>query len=115
MQCIDDFSTGLRRNIAHLKRNKNFSLRHADVTTYTKAHENLNHILHFASRASPEEYQQHPIETLLTNSLGTKNILELARQHDCTLTYASSSEVYGNPEPIPTPETCGHEMLWNFN
>lgn len=105
VQCLDDFSTGLSRNIDHLKTSKNFILHKADVTKHDKSQEKLDCIPHFASRASPEEYQQHPIETLLTNSLGTRNMLELARRNDAILLYAPSSEIYGNPEIVPTPES----------
>ena len=62
-------------------------------------------IFHLAAHASPEEYQTKPIETLSASSLGTSNIAELARKNDATLLFASTSEVYGDAELVPTPET----------
>jgi len=102
--CIDSLSTGSLKNIYHLIKNKNFSFRRADITKDGSPGRKYDYILHFASRVAPEDYQQHPIETLLANSTGTKNVLELARKNDSTVLYASSSEIYGNPHIIPTPE-----------
>ena len=107
--CIDNVSTGSLENVHHLRRNKRFILRRADVTKNGRPREKLHYILHFASRTSPEDYQKHPIDTLLTNSAGTEKTLELARRNDSVLLNASSSEVYGNSEVVPTPETYfGH-------
>jgi UDP-glucuronate decarboxylase len=102
---VDNLSTGLRQNIDHLINAKNFTFRESDTTQPEFRSEKYDLILHFASRASPEEYQQHPIETLTANSQGTQNMLELARKKDAILVYASTSEVYGDAEEIPTPET----------
>jgi UDP-glucuronate decarboxylase len=104
--CVDDFSTGLERNVGHLTGNGYFVLKKADICKASLRQE-CNYILHFASRPSPEEYQRHPVETMLANSTGTYRLLELARKNDAILVYASSSEVYGDPEPqdIPTAET----------
>jgi nucleoside-diphosphate-sugar epimerase len=63
-----------------------------------------DYILHMASRASPDEYRQHPIETLLANSVGTSRMLELARQLDSRILYASTSEIYGDAQVVPTSE-----------
>ena len=104
-RCLDDLSTGLTENIQHLFDAKNFTFRKCDVTQPNLKNEKYDLILHFASRASPEEYQQHPIETLTANSQGTQEMLELARKQDAVLVYASSSEVYGDTEVIPMPET----------
>ncbi len=103
--CIDNLSSGSLENINHLKRNKHFTIRRVDVTNHSEPREKFHYILHLASRVSPEDYQEHPIETLLTNSTGTKDMLELARKNDSVLLYTSSSEIYGNSEIIPTPET----------
>ena len=102
---VDNLSTGLMENIDHLLNAKNFTFRKSDTTQPEFGSEKYGLILHFASRASPEEYQEHPIETLIANSQGTQNMLELARKKDAILVYASTSEVYGDAEEIPTPET----------
>lgn len=101
--CLDNFSTGLVENIDHLEGRKNFKLLKKDTSTF-EGEERYDYILHFASRASPEDYQIHPIETLLTNSNGSHRMLELARKHDSRILFASSSEVYGRANVIPTPE-----------
>jgi UDP-glucuronate decarboxylase len=62
-------------------------------------------ILHMAGHASPDEYQVHPIETLQTSAVGTEKMAELARKNDSTLLFASTSEVYGDAEIVPTPES----------
>jgi len=102
--CLDDFSTGLTANIDHLLGKSNFRLVKEDVSNFDGT-EKYDYVLHFASRASPEEYQLHPIKTLLANSLGSYKMLELARKCDATILFASSSEVYGDAKVVPTPET----------
>jgi len=102
--CLDDFSTGLIENIDHLFKRRNFKLIKQDVAEL-RGEEEYDYILHFASRASPEDYQLHPAETLLANSIGSYRMLELARKHKSRILFASSSEVYGNTKVIPTPET----------
>jgi len=102
--CLDNFSTGLLENINHLEGQKNFKLLKGNISTF-KGKERYDLIVHFASRASPEDYQIHPIETLLTNSNGSYRMLDLARKHDSKILFASSSEVYGHADVIPTPET----------
>jgi nucleoside-diphosphate-sugar epimerase len=101
--CVDDLSTGLPENIGHLKDRDGFVFREFDITK-PMLEEECDLILHFASHCSPDEYQQHPIQTLEASSHGTQNMLELARRHDCPLLYASSSEVYGSANVLPTPE-----------
>jgi UDP-glucuronate decarboxylase len=103
--CLDNLSTGLHENIQHLLTAPNFTLKNSDITQANLSDTKYNVILHFASRASPEEYQQHPIETLTANADGTENVLEAARTGDSLVVYASSSEVYGNADQIPIPET----------
>lgn len=104
VKCLDNFSTGLVYNINHLEKRRNFKLLKDDISTL-ESKEKYDCILNFASRASPEDYQIHPIETLLANSNGSHKMLELARKHDSTILFASSSEVYGRAEVVPTPET----------
>ncbi|UCE29501.1 MAG: NAD-dependent epimerase/dehydratase family protein [Candidatus Bathyarchaeota archaeon] len=108
--CLDNFSTGLLKNVDHLLPKRGFRLVKEDVSNF-KENEKFEFIFHFASRASPEEYQLYPVETLLANSRGSHNMLELARQHDSTILFASSSEVYGDPQVVPTPES----YLGNIN
>jgi UDP-glucuronate decarboxylase len=103
--CVDDLSTGLADNTDHLLEKNTFLLRKLDVIDFEPRKRRYDFVLHFASRAAPEEYQQHPVETLMVNSLGTRNMLEVARKNDARLVYASSSEVYGDAQLIPTPET----------
>lgn len=102
--CVDSMATGLASNIAHNRRNKNFKFVNRDAAKYRPV-EKFDYIIHMASRASPEEYQLHPIETLEANSFGSKAMLELARKNDCPILYTSTSEVYGDAEVVPTPET----------
>jgi UDP-glucuronate decarboxylase len=104
-ECVDDLSTGLTENINHLESRSNFRFQKADVTQ-AKLNGTQHHaIIHMASHASPEEYQKRPIETLTVNSVGTLNLLELARKNDSIFLYTSTSEVYGDPSVIPTPES----------
>ena len=108
VDCVDNLSTGKMENIDHLLGKLKFRFINEDVCTF-KGGIKYDYILHLASRASPEEYQQHPIETLQANSVGSYNMLELARKHDSTILFASTSEVYGDAEVFPTPESCwGH-------
>ena len=101
---VDDFSTGRTKNIDHLTQNKKFTLIKSDVCEF-ESKEKFEIILHMAGHASPDEYMTHPIETLQTSADGTRNMAELARKNDATLIFASTSEVYGDAEVVPTPET----------
>jgi UDP-glucuronate decarboxylase len=101
---LDDLSTGRLLNIDHLMSNANFKFIKSDVCTF-KSNEQFDYILNMAGHASPDEYLTHPIETLQTSALGTFNMAELARKNDAKLLFASTSEVYGDTEIIPTPET----------
>ena len=101
---VDDLSTGRMKNIDHLTKNPKFKLIKCDVCTF-QSKDKLDFILHMAGHASPDEYQVHPIETLQTSSFGSANMAELARKNDATLLFASTSEVYGDAEVVPTPES----------
>ena len=103
--CIDNLSSGRINNIDHLRESLRFKFIKEDVSRPSALDGNYDFILHLASRAAPEEYQRHPIETLLANSLGSLNTLELARRCDATILFSSTSEIYGDAEIIPTPET----------
>ncbi len=101
---VDDLSTGRTKNIDHLTKNSSFKFVKSDVCAF-ESKEKFNFIFHMAGHASPDEYQAHPIETLQTSALGSFAMAELARKNDATLLFASTSEVYGDTEIIPTPET----------
>jgi UDP-glucuronate decarboxylase len=101
---VDDLSTGRTKNIDHLQKNSQFKFEKCDVCTF-ESQEKFKFIFHMAGHASPDEYQAHPIETLQTSAAGTFHIAEFARRNDATLLFASTSEVYGDTEIIPTPET----------
>lgn len=101
---VDDLSTGRMKNIDHLTKNPKFKLVECNVCAF-KSKEKLDYILHMAGHASPDEYQVHPIETLQTSAFGSANMAELARKNDATLLFASTSEVYGDAEVVPTAES----------
>jgi UDP-glucuronate decarboxylase len=104
VDCLDNLSTGKQENIDHLLEKSKFRFINEDVCAF-KTDLKYDYILHLASRASPEEYQKHPIETLQANSIGSYNMLELARKHDARILFASTSEVYGDADVFPTPES----------
>ncbi len=101
---VDDLSTGRIKNVEHLTKNPLFKFVDSDVCAF-EGKGRLDFIFHMAAHASPDEYQAHPIETLQTSALGSFAMAELARKNDATLLFASTSEVYGDAEVIPTPET----------
>jgi UDP-glucuronate decarboxylase len=101
---VDDLSTGRTRNVDHLTKNPLFKFVKSDVCAFGSK-EKVDFIFHMAAHASPDEYQAHPIETLQTSALGSFAMAELARKNDAALLFASTSEVYGDAEVIPTPET----------
>lgn len=101
--CLDSFVTGSRANVSHLMADPGFKLIEHDVQeTIPKAE--YDFIFHLASPASPVDYVDIPIETLLTNSLGVRNVLDLAVAAKCGIFLASTSEVYGDPEESPQKE-----------
>lgn len=102
--CLDSLATGLKENIDHLLRSNKFKFFDGKVENFS-FNEKFDYIVHLASRASPEEYQEYPVETLRVNSVGTLNMLELARKHDAVFMFSSSSEVYGDSTVVPTPES----------
>lgn len=105
VHCVDNLCTGRSENVRHLLGSGKFEFTNRDVADFMPSEGVYNQIFHFASRASPEEYQQHPIETLAANSDGTRKMLELARRSGATLVYASTSEIYGDAQIVPTPES----------
>ena len=101
----DNLSTGELGNVSHLQGNKNFEFKNVDIASKWNSKQKFDLILHLASRPSPNDYQKHPVETLAVSTQGTWNVLELARHSDSRILFASTSEVYGDPMIIPTPET----------
>lgn len=101
---MDNLITGDLRNIEHLFPNKNFTFYNHDVTTFVHIPGKLDYILHFASPASPIDYLKIPIHTLKVSSLGTHNLLGLAREKNARILIASTSEVYGDPLVHPQSE-----------
>ncbi len=100
--CLDNFSTGSKKNISHLIKNNNFQLIHQNIIEPISCE--VERIWHFACPASPHNYQNNPIETLKTIVLGTNNILELSKRLNARILIASTSEIYGNPEISPQTE-----------
>jgi UDP-glucuronate decarboxylase len=102
--CLDNLSTGALENIQHLRGTRDFEFEEADVCGYSST-KKINMVFHLASRPAPEDYQKHPVQTAQANATGTDNMLDLARRNDARFFYASSSEVYGDPEIFPTVES----------
>ncbi len=106
---MDNLITGNMDNIAHLMGHDRFQFIKQDVSNYIYVPGSLDAVLHFASPASPNDYLEHPIPTLKVGSLGTHNTLGLAKAKGARYLLASTSEVYGDPQVNPQPETYwGH-------
>ena len=102
---MDNFITGSIENINLLNNYDNFKFINHDVSEFIKIDEPLDYILHFASPASPIDYLKIPIQTLKVGSLGTHNLLGLAKSKNAVILVASTSEVYGDPLVHPQKET----------
>ena len=104
--CVDSFLTGSKTNISGLTTQTGFSLLEADVVdpAWTRGIE-ADFIYHMASPASPLDYAKYPLETLMVNSVGSKNVLDLATASGAGVLIASTSEVYGDPLETPQKET----------
>ncbi|PZR23978.1 MAG: NAD-dependent dehydratase [Flavobacterium psychrophilum] len=101
---MDNLITGDLKNIEHLFKLENFEFYHHDVTKFVNIPGELDYILHFASPASPIDYLKIPIQTLKVGSLGTHNLLGVARVKKARILIASTSEVYGDPLVHPQNE-----------
>lgn len=101
---MDNLITGDLKNIEHLFKLPNFEFYHHDVTKFVHIPGKLDYILHFASPASPIDYLKIPIQTLKVGSLGTHNLLGLAKEKEARILIASTSEVYGDPLVHPQTE-----------
>lgn len=107
--CVDNFLTGSRENISHLKNEKRFRLLEQDVSRSIDFPDPVEIVLHFASPASPFDYFRYPIQTLKVGALGTHNALGFAKAKRAAFLLASTSEVYGDPQVHPqTEEYWGH-------
>lgn len=102
--CLDNHSTGSRRNVDHLSQFGGFTYLQGDVTERFVVPGPIDVVLHLASPASPYDYARLPIETLKAGSVGTLNCLELAHDKRARFVLASTSEVYGDPHVHPQPE-----------
>jgi dTDP-glucose 4,6-dehydratase len=106
---VDNLVTGSTDNIAHLAGNSKFRFIHHDVTNFIFVDGPLHGVLHFASPASPVDYLELPIQTLKVGSLGSHKALGLAKAKGARFLLASTSEVYGDPQVHPQPESYwGH-------
>ncbi len=101
---MDNLITGDLKNIEHLMPLKHFEFYHHDVSKFVHVPDKLDYIMHFASPASPIDYLQMPIQTLKVGSLGTHNLLGLAKAKGSRFMIASTSEVYGDPLVHPQVE-----------
>jgi len=102
--CLDNLITGRIENVAHLIGHHAFRFIKLDVTEYLYVDGPLDYVLHFASPASPVDYQRLPIQTLKVGSLGTHKALGLAKAKGARFLLASTSEVYGDPVIHPQRE-----------
>ncbi len=102
---MDNLITGSTNNIDHLIGNPRFQFIKHNVINYLHLDGSLDAVLHFASPASPNDYLEHPIHTLKVGSMGTLNTLGLAKSKKARFLLASTSEVYGDPEVNPQPES----------
>src|SRR5438874_686377 len=103
--CIDNLLTGSVENIRHLQGRKDFTFLQRDVSNYIAIEGRVDNVLHFASPASPADFERLPIQIMKVGALGTHNALGLAKAKSARILIASTSEVYGDPEVNPQPES----------
>ena len=104
--CIDSLCTGNLSNINHLLTHKRFTFINLDITKNISVDfVKLDQIYHLACPASPEQYQKDPMHTIETNYVGTRNLLDLAKQHEARFLLTSTREIYGEPEISPQSES----------
>lgn len=104
VHCLDNLGSGRRQNIKQLLDDARFELREDDIRELQELPE-VDLIYHLASRASPKDFTEFPVDIALTNTRGTKNLLDHAVDCGARMQFASTSEVYGDPEIHPQPET----------
>lgn len=102
---LDNFLTGSMVNLKHLDGRPGFTFREHDVTQPFEVGGPVDGVMNLASPASPKDYLEHPIETLDVGSLGSRNLLEIARRHGARYLVTSTSECYGDPLEHPQVET----------
>ena len=102
---LDNFITGSPANLTHLEGNPDFEFRRQNVNEHIDIDGDVRYVLHFASPASPPQYDANPIHTLKVGTIGTMNMLGMAMAKNATFLLASTSEVYGDPLVHPQPET----------
>lgn len=103
--CLDNLSSGLQENICHLLDMPNFEFIKHNITQPISFSQKIDLVMHLASRASPFEFEKFPLEILKANTLGTMLALEIALEYRARFLYTSTSEIYGNPSQVPTPES----------
>ena len=102
---VDNFSTGNQENVKLLLKNPNFVLKNHNIQEPLDIDEPVSYVFHLASRASPVDYQKHPVDTMLTNALGTSRVLAFSEKKKARFLLTSTSEVYGNPRVHPQTES----------
>ncbi len=105
--CLDNFFSSSENNINKFKKNDNFKLINIDITKHLKIKDKIDGIFNLACPASPVHYQSNPVMTINTNVIGSINMLELAKENNCKILQASTSEIYGDPLEHPQ-----NEMYW---
>ncbi len=103
--CLDNLSSGLKSNISHMINLEEFQFIEHDISEPIHLKGKIDLVIHMASRASPFEFGLYPIEILKANTVGLAVSLEIAKENQARLLYTSTSEIYGNPEIVPTPES----------
>ena len=102
---LDNLITGDTVNLREARQSPRFAFQRADVSQPITVEGPVHYVWNLASPASPPDYMKHPVETMMVGSMGTKNLLDLARAKGARFFMASTSEVYGDPEVTPQPET----------
>ncbi len=107
--CVDNLATGTKSNISHLIDKSGFTFIKTDISKedwlkLPEIKESFDFVLHLAARADPKDYMNYPIDTILSNSLGTLHTLRIGERDNAIYYYSSTSEVYGNPQIHPQPE-----------
>ena len=102
---VDNLLTGLKANLDNFTKSKNFSFINMDVQNHIQIDGEVDYVLHLASAASPKAYTDNPINTLKAGSIGTINTLGLAKAKNAKYLLTSTSEIYGDPEISPQPES----------
>ncbi|MFQ5975798.1 MAG: UDP-glucuronic acid decarboxylase family protein [Candidatus Hydrothermarchaeales archaeon] len=107
VMCLDNLVSGLKNNLADLEDKEKFTFINHDISKSIILDGPFDFVMHLASRASPFEFEKHPIQILKANTLGIWIALGIAKKYRATFLYTSTSEIYGNPDSrfIPTPET----------